>query len=88
MEVWVQSLDDGSDGSVPDGVPQSNEYREINFTLESKDSYWWFNATQSDDSNADQELVYMRIRGSDNAGFSPTNDTIWWKTRDAKTSFS
>ena len=33
MEVWVQSLDDGSDGSLPD-EPQENEYREINFTLE------------------------------------------------------
>ena len=85
MEVWVQSLDDGSDGSLPDGTPQENEYREINFTLENLGSYWWFNATQSDDSNDDQELVYMRILGIDNAGFSPANDTIWWKTRDART---
>ena len=62
MEVWVQSLDDGSDGSLPDGTPQENEYREINFTLENLGSYWWFNAT-IDDSNDDQELVYMRIIG-------------------------
>ena len=53
--------------------------------MENLGSYWWFNATQSDDSNDDQELVYMRIIGIDNAGFSPANDTIWWKTRDART---
>ena len=87
LEVWVQAIDDGSDGSFPDGMPQTSEYREINFTLENDGSYWWFNGTQSDKDNADQDLVYMRIIGNDNAGFSISNNTIWWKTRDAQNAF-
>ena len=86
MQIWVQGTDDGSDGSLPDGMPQNTEYRNINFTLENKGSFWWFNGTQSDDSNEDQQLVYMRVVGDDLAGFETLNNTIWWKTRDASTS--
>ena len=84
MEVWVHELDDGSDGSFPDGMPQESEYREINFTMDNNGSLWWFNATQSDNDNQDQQLAYMRIVGDDLTGFSTTNNTIWWKTRDAQ----
>ena len=31
-------MDDGSDGSFPDGIPQNDEYRNINFTLENDGS--------------------------------------------------
>ena len=85
MYIWVQGLDDGTDGSIPDGSPQESEYRDINFTMENNGSFWWFNATQSDDMNEDQQLVYMRIIGDDLAGFETLNNTIWWKTRDART---
>ena len=84
MQVWVQAIDDASDGSFPDGIPQESEYRDINFSLENNGSLWWFNGTQSDDQNADQQLVYMRITGDDLTGFSTTNNTVWWKTRDAQ----
>ena len=84
MEIWVHELDDGSDGSFPDGIPQENEYREINFTMDNNGSLWWFNATQSDNENQDQQFVYMRIVGDDLTGFSTTNNTIWWMTRDAQ----
>ena len=63
MQIWVQGMDDGSDGSFPDGIPQNSEYRDINFTLENAGSFWWFNGTQSDDANEDQQLVYMRDWG-------------------------
>ena len=84
MQVWVQAIDDASDGSFPDGMPQESEYRDINFSLENNGSLWWFNGTQSDDQNEDQQLVYMRIIGDDLTGFSTTNNTVWWKTRDAQ----
>ena len=86
MQIWVQGMDDGSDGSFPDGMPQNNEYRDINFTLENEGSFWWFNGTQSDDVNEDQQLVYMRVIGDDLAGFETLDNSIWWKTRDARTS--
>ena len=85
VEVWIQALDDGSDGSFPDGLPQDGEYREINFTMENDGSLWWFNATQSDDVNQDQDFAYMRLVGDDLTGFSTINNTIWWQTRDAQT---
>jgi len=86
LQIWVEGMDDGSDGSFPDGIPQNNEYRDINFTLENDGSYWWFNGTQSDDLNEDQQLVYMRVVGDDLAGFETLNNSVWWKTRDARTS--
>ena len=85
MEIWVQELDDGSDGSSPDQIPQETEYREINFTMENDGIFWWFNATQSDDENQDQQRVYMRIVGDDLAGNELLDCTVWWKTRDAET---
>jgi hypothetical protein len=84
LEVWVQGLDDGSDGSFPDQIPQDMEYRVINHTLENNGSMWWFNATQSDDMNADHDLVFMRIIGSDLVGNSTQNNTVSWQTRDAQ----
>ena len=57
LEIWVEGIDDASDGSFPDGIPQEGEYREINFTLENNGSLWWFNTTQSDNLNQDQQLV-------------------------------
>ena len=50
------------------------------------EAYWWFNGTQSDDVNQDQQLVYMRVVGDDLAGFETLNNSVWWKTRDARTS--
>ena len=32
MQVWVQAMDDGSDGSFPDATPQESEYRDIILT--------------------------------------------------------
>ena len=84
MQVWVQAMDDGSDGSFPDATPQESEYRDINFTLENNGSLWWFNGTQSDNLNEDQQYVYMRIVGSDLTGFATIDNTIWWLTRDAQ----
>ena len=86
MQTWVQNIDDGSDGSTPDNTAQNNEYNDINFTLENSGSFWWFNGTLSDDVNEDQQLVYVRIIGDDLAGFETSNSTIWWKSRDARTS--
>jgi len=84
VEHWIQSLDDGSDGSFPDGVPQFTEYQPINFTLENDGSLWWFNLTLSDDSNTDQEEVHVRIIGKDKVDSLLENNTIWWITRDAR----
>ena len=84
LEVWVEGLDDGTDGSTPDGIPQEQEYREINHTLENSGSYWWINASQSDNENTDDQYVYLRVVGSDIAGISVTNNTVWWTTRDAQ----
>ena len=86
LQVWVQGIDDASDGSLPDGVPQNAEYRDINFTLENDRNFWWFNGTESDNSNEDQHLVYVRVIGNDLAGFEILNNSVWWKTRDASTS--
>jgi len=84
VESWVQSLDDGSDGSFPDGIPQFTEYRPINYTIETKGSFWWFNMTQSDDSNSDHEGVYVRILAKDLVDSQLDNNTIFWTTRDAR----
>ena len=84
LEVWVEGLDDGTDGSIPDGIPQELEYREINHTLENAGSYWWINASQSDNENADDQFVYLRIIGTDIAGISASNNSVWWTTRDAQ----
>ena len=45
LEIWVQGLDDGSDGSIPDAIAQDTEYRIVNHTLENNGSLWWFNCT-------------------------------------------
>ena len=87
FEIWVQAIDDGSDGSFPDSIPQTTEYREINFTMQNNGAHWWFNGSQSDKENSDQQLVYARIVGTDNAGLALDNNTIWWKTRDAQNAF-
>jgi len=84
LEVWVEGLDDGSDGSMPDGIPQEQEFREINHSLENEDSFWWINATQSDNENTDDQHVYLRVIAEDNVGISTINNTIWWTTRDAQ----
>ena len=84
LEVWVEGLDDGTDGSIPDGIPQEQEYREINHTLENVGSYWWINASQSDNENADDQFVYLRIIGTDTAGISVSNNSVWWTTRNAQ----
>ncbi len=86
MQTWVESVDDGSNGSVLDGQPQENEYKDINYTLENYGSFWWFNGTVSDDMNDDKQLVYIRIVGNDFAGLATENTTVWWKSRDASTS--
>ena len=84
FQVWVQEIDDGVNGMPPDGIPQSDEFRQINYTLENQGTFWWFNSTQSDNLNQDQQLVYMRLLGHDLAGFEIVDNTVWWKTRDAK----
>jgi hypothetical protein len=86
LEIWVQGLDDGTDGSFPDAIVQEEEYRVINHTLENNGSLWWFNATHSDIMNSDHDLVYLRIIGSDIVGSTTQNNTIWWQTRDAQNS--
>ena len=84
LEIWVQGLDDGSDGSIPDAIAQDTEYRIVNHTLENNGSLWWFNCTQSDDMNLDHETVYLRILGDDIVGSTIQNNTISWQTRDAR----
>ena len=86
LEIWVQGLDDGADGSFPDAIVQDSEYRVINHTLENTGSLWWFNATHPDDMNSDHDSVYVRIIGSDIVGSTAQNNTIWWQTRDAQNS--
>ena len=58
MQTWVQFTDDGTNGSAKDGLTQENEFKDINFSLENSGSLWWFNGTQSDDLNYDQQLVH------------------------------
>ena len=84
VETWIESLDDGADGSFPDGIPQFTEYREINHTLENLNSHWWFNITQSDNMNMDHQKVYVRILLDDLVDSPLENNTIWWSTRDAR----
>ena len=84
VEYWVESLDDGSDGSFPDGAPQFTEYRSSNFSLESQGSLWWFNLTLSDNTNSDHQKVYLRILAKDLVDSELSNNTIWWSTRDAR----
>ena len=86
MQTWVESVDDGLNGSSLDGLPQEIEYKDINYTLENYGSFWWFNGTISDAINEDKQLVYMRVIGNDLAGLETSNATVWWKSRDASTS--
>ena len=85
MQTWVQSTDDGTSSSSMDSYPQDTEYNDINFTMENSGNLWWFNGTVSDDDNEDQQLVYVRIIGTDLAGLEATNSTVWWISRDART---
>ena len=83
-EIWVQGLDDGTDGSMPDGIPQSSEYRTVNHTLENNQSLWIFNLTQSDDANADHQYVWIKLTGEDRVGNTIEYGEFWWETRDAQ----
>ena len=83
-EIWVQGLDDGTDGSIPDGIPQASEYRIINHTLENNQSLWTFNLTQSDDGNADHQYVWVKLSGADKVGNTIEYGEFWWETRDAQ----
>lgn len=83
-EIWVQGMDDGSDGSFPDGIAQDSEYREVNHSMENIDSIWWFNLSQSDSENADHDIVHLRVVGQDQVGNQIEIGQIWWETRDAQ----
>jgi len=83
-EMWVQGLDDGSDGSFPDGIAQEAEYRVVNHSTEQNLSIWWFNLTQSDSDNSDHDMVYLRLLGQDEVGNQIEVGQIWWETRDAQ----
>ena len=84
FQVWIENLDDNTNGALSDGEPQDEEYRSINFSMENIGTHWWFNATQSDDVNQDQQLVYARLIGTDLVQNPIQNNTIWWRTRDAQ----
>ena len=85
VEIWVEGLDDGSDGSMPDSMPQSNEYRVVNHTMEPDvDGIWWFNLTQSDDANDDHSFVHLRLVGNDAVGTQFVGGHLVWETRDAQ----
>ena len=83
-EIWVQSLDDGSDGSMLDGIPQSSEYRIINHTMQQNQSLWTFTMVQSDNNNSDHQLVWVKLTGDDKVGNQILLGDFWWETRDAQ----
>jgi hypothetical protein len=81
IEMWVQGLNDGMDGSIPDGLSQSAEFLVANHTMENDGTLWWLNLTQSDDANADHDFVKLRIVGEDLVGEAITLGEIFWETR-------
>ena len=81
IEMWVQGLTDGIDGSVPDGLAQSAEFILVNHTMENNGTLWWLNLTQSDVANADHDFVKLRIVGEDLVGEAITLGEIFWETR-------
>lgn len=83
-KVWVQGLDDGSDGTIPDAVPQISEFRIVNHTMENEGTIWWFNITQSDSINADHDEVHFKLELTDTVGNLPEPlIEIYWETRDS-----
>jgi len=84
--VWVEGQDDGSDGSVPDGVASMTEYREAEVAWSSTGTLWSVNTTVDDSMNPDHGRALVLVMGNDLAGLSiPTalSDVghLEWSTR-------
>ena len=86
MVIWVEGLDDGAISGTKDKIAQEPEFREINFTLEHEGNFWWFNSTQQDNVNNDQEFVLFKIIGTDKVGNQIMEDYISYQTRNPRKS--
>jgi hypothetical protein len=86
LRVWVEGLDDGSDGSTPDGIASMTEYREATAMWSSTGTLWSVNTTVDDSMNADHQRVLVLVMGNDLAGLpipSALSDVghLEWSTR-------
>lgn len=70
VRVWVEDVDDGSDGSAPDGVASMTEYRSLPATWTNSGTVWSVNFTVDDSLNADHQRVLVQVIGSDLAGLN------------------
>ena len=86
MSVWVEDLDDGTNGNPLDGISQIGEYRQKNFSIISIGNIWYLNITVNDSGNGDHKIVRTLLSGVDTSGhllpeISAENGTSWWISR-------
>lgn len=68
MYVWVQTIDDGSNGGAMDGLPERTEYRPTSMYVGNIDNRWFLNTSVNDTANSDHDTVHILLEGTDLAG--------------------
>lgn len=86
MHVWVQAIDDGSNGGVEDGLPQRSEYRPTTVYIGQLGNRWFLNTSVNDTANDDHEMVHILLEGTDLAGLAlppapPDRGHLHWASR-------
>jgi N-acetylneuraminic acid mutarotase len=86
MSVWIEDIDDGTNGNPLDGISQIGEYRQKNFSIVNIGNIWYLNVTVNDSGNGDHQIVRTLLSGVDTSGHllpqtSAENGTSWWISR-------
>lgn len=66
--VWVQALNDGTNGGALDGLPQRVEYQANTMSVGHEGNRWFLNTSVNDTANDDKEVVHVLLDGTDRAG--------------------
>ena len=68
--VWVEAVNDGTNGQPLDGISQLQEYEERPFFTENDEQRWFVNVSVNDTSNANLQTARVLLVGADVAGYA------------------
>ena len=84
--VWVEAVNDGTNGQPLDGISQLQEYEERPFFTENDEQRWFVNVSVNDTSNANLQTARVLLVGTDVAGYAvpfatPEDGHARWTSR-------
>ena len=68
--VWLEAVNDGTNGEPLDGIAQRLEYQSSPYYLHENQNQWLVNVTVNDTVNDDQQEARVLLEGTDLAGFN------------------